>query len=167
MALQPYVHVETLEEYAERFKDFAHLERNDEGILFCRLHWKGEACVWSYQTQNAYGELWTAIGHDKLNEIVILTCADPYWITQRSDPASFDEVEDSGDTTLQVQLQRARHDELRRELHQRHRGAGHHGHQRHRPALRVRAHGRHLHLRPGLLLLGRALQRTISSRATA
>ncbi len=100
MALQPYVHVETLEEYSERFKDFAHLERNEEGILFCRLHWKGEACVWSYQTQNAYGELWTAIGHDKLNEIVILTCADPYWITQRSDPASFDEVEDSDSTAL-------------------------------------------------------------------
>ena len=100
MALQPYVHVETLEEYAERFKDFAHLERNEEGILFCRLHWKGEACVWSYQTQNAYGELWTAIGHDKANEIVILTCADPYWITQRSDPASFDEVEDSPYTAL-------------------------------------------------------------------
>ena len=100
MALQPYVHVETLEEYAERFKDFAHLERNEEGILFCRLHWQGEACVWSYQTQNAYGELWTAIGHDKENEIVILTCADPYWITQRSDPASFDEVEDSDSTTL-------------------------------------------------------------------
>ncbi len=56
--------------------------------------------MWSYQTQNAYGELWTAIGHDKETEIVILTCADPYWITQRSDPASFDEVEDSDSTTL-------------------------------------------------------------------
>ena len=72
MALQPYVHVETLDEYAERFKDFAHLERNEEGILFCCLHWKGEACVWSYQTQNAYGELRTAIGHDKETEIIIL-----------------------------------------------------------------------------------------------
>jgi enoyl-CoA hydratase/carnithine racemase len=100
MAMQPYVHVETLEEYSERFKDFAHLERTEDGILLCRLHWKGEACVWSYQTQMSYGELWTAIGHDKQNEIIILTCADPYWITQRSDPASFDEVEDSTDLAL-------------------------------------------------------------------
>jgi enoyl-CoA hydratase/carnithine racemase len=100
MAMQPYVHVETLEEYSERFKDFAHLERTEEGILLCRLHWKGEACVWSYQTQMSYGELWTALGHDKKNEIIILTCADPYWITQRSDPTSFDEVEDSTDLSL-------------------------------------------------------------------
>ena len=98
--MQPYVHVETLEEYSERFKDFAHLERTEDGILLCRLHWKGEACVWSYQTQMRYGELWTAIGHDKKNEVMILTCADPYWITQKSDPASFDEVEDSTDTAL-------------------------------------------------------------------
>lgn len=97
MALQPYVHVETLEEYAERFKDFAHLERTDDGILLCRLHWRGAAPVWSYQAQNAYGELWTALGHDKKNEIVILTCQDPYWIVQNSDPTSFDEVEDSPD----------------------------------------------------------------------
>ncbi len=34
MALQPYVHVETLEEYSERFKDFAHMERTEDGILF-------------------------------------------------------------------------------------------------------------------------------------
>ena len=40
MALQPYVHVETLEEYSERFKDFADLERTEDGILLCRLHWK-------------------------------------------------------------------------------------------------------------------------------
>jgi len=39
MAMQPYVHVETLEEYSERFKDFAYLERADDGILLCRLHW--------------------------------------------------------------------------------------------------------------------------------
>ena len=100
MALQEYVHVETLEEYSERFKDYAHLERTDDGILLCRLGWKGEACVWSYQTQRSLGELWTAIGHDKKNEVIILTCEDPYWITQKSDPASFDEVEDSTDVSL-------------------------------------------------------------------
>jgi enoyl-CoA hydratase/carnithine racemase len=103
MALQEYVHVETLEEYSERFKDYAHLERTEDGILLCRLGWKGEACVWSYQTQRSLGELWTAIGHDKKNEVIILTCEDPYWITQRSDPASFDEVEDSTDVSLKYE----------------------------------------------------------------
>jgi enoyl-CoA hydratase/carnithine racemase len=103
MAMQQYVHVETLEEYSERFKDYAHLERTEDGILLCRLGWKGEACVWSYQTQRSLGELWTAIGHDKKNEVIILTCEDPYWITQRSDPASFDEVEDSTDVGLKYE----------------------------------------------------------------
>lgn len=100
MALQPYVHVETFEEYSERFKDYAHMERTEDGILLARLHWKGGPVVWSYQTQNAYGELWTAIGHDKKNEVMILTCQDPYWICQESDPTSFDEVEDSNDNDL-------------------------------------------------------------------
>ena len=100
MALQPYIRVESLEEYSERFKDFAHMERTEDGILLVRLHWKGGPVVWSYQTQHAYGELWTAIGHDKKNEVMILTCQDPYWMVHKSDPSSFDEVEDSTDTAL-------------------------------------------------------------------
>ena len=95
MALQPWVHVETFEEYKERFKDFAYMERTEDGILLVRLHWKGGPVVWSYQTQHAYGHLWTAIGHDKQNEVLILTCQNPYWLCQHSDPTSFDEVEDS------------------------------------------------------------------------
>ena len=74
MALQTYVHVETFEEYSQRFKEFAYMERTEDGILWVRLHWKGGPVVWSYQTQNACGELWTAIGHDKKNEVMILTC---------------------------------------------------------------------------------------------
>jgi len=100
MGLQPYIHVETLEQYSERFKDFAHMERTEDGILFVRLHWKGGPVIWSYQTQNAYGELWTAIGHDRKNEVIILTCQDPYWMVHKSDPTSFDEVEGSTDTDL-------------------------------------------------------------------
>ena len=97
MSIQPYVHVETLEEYSERFKDFAHLERTEDGILLCRLTWKGGPVMWSYQTQHAYGELCTAIGHDKKNEVMILTCTDPYWLVHESDPTSFDEVENGTD----------------------------------------------------------------------
>lgn len=100
MSVQPYVHHETLEEYSERFRDFAHLERTEDGILLCQLHWKGGPVMWSYQAQDAYAELWTAIGHDKKNELLILTCADPYWLVHRSDPTSFDEVEQSDNTAL-------------------------------------------------------------------
>ena len=100
MALQPYVRTETFDEYKERFKDFAHLERTEDGIILARLHWKGGPVVWSYQSQNAYGELWTAIGHDKDNEVLILTCQDPYWMVYESDPTSFDEVEESDSTAL-------------------------------------------------------------------
>ena len=97
MSIQPWVHVETFEEYKERFKDFAILERTEDGILFCQLTWKGGPVMWSYQTQHAYGELWTAIGHDKKNEVLILTCTDPYWLVHESDPSSFDEIENGTD----------------------------------------------------------------------
>ncbi|MCC8151867.1 MAG: enoyl-CoA hydratase/isomerase family protein [Lachnospiraceae bacterium] len=104
MSIQSYVHVEQFEEYKERFKDFAYLERSEDGVLFCRLHWKGGPVLWSYQTQHAYGELWSAIGHDKKNEVMILTCTDPYWLCHESDPASFDEVEQSGDTSIKYNV---------------------------------------------------------------
>lgn len=92
MALQPYVHVETFEEYSERFKDFVAFKR-ENGIIEVKLHWKGGPAVWSYQAQHAYGELWTAIGHDKENEVMILTCQDPYWMCFEHDNESFAEVE--------------------------------------------------------------------------
>ncbi|MFC1862839.1 hypothetical protein ACFL1Z_02670 [Thermodesulfobacteriota bacterium] len=88
MALKPYVHVETLEEYRERFKDIA-ASRRENGIIEVKLHWKGGPAVWSYQAQHAYGELWTAIGHDKENEVMILTCQDPYWMCFEHDNESF------------------------------------------------------------------------------
>ena len=46
MSIQPWVHVETFEEYKERFKDFAILERTEDGILFCQLTWKGGPVMW-------------------------------------------------------------------------------------------------------------------------
>lgn len=104
MALQPWLHVESFEEYSERFKDFAKMTRSEDGILFLSLGWKDGPVVWSYQTQHAYGELWTAIGHDIKNELIILTCQDPYWLCQKSDPKSFDEVEDSPTTDIKYDV---------------------------------------------------------------
>lgn len=53
---------ETLEEYRECLKDFAHLERAEDATTLCWLHRNGQAAVWSYQAQNTHGEFWTAIG---------------------------------------------------------------------------------------------------------
>lgn len=92
MSIQPWVHVETFEEYSERFKDYAKMRRED-GILEVVLHWRGESPMWSYQTQHALSHLWTAIGHDKENEVMILTCQDPFWLCNRNDPESFSEIE--------------------------------------------------------------------------
>jgi len=104
MSIQPWLKTESFEEYQERFKDFAHLERTEDGILFCRLHWKGGPVMWSYQSQHAYSQLWTAIGQDKENEVMILTCQDPYWLVHESDPTSFDEVEESKDTNIKYDV---------------------------------------------------------------
>lgn len=92
MSIQPWVHVETLEEYSERFKDFAEFYRED-GILQVTISWQGGPSMWSYQTQHALSQLWTAIGHDQENEVLILTCKDPYWICNHNDPESFVEIE--------------------------------------------------------------------------
>ena len=38
---------------------------------------------WSYQVHHALSELWTALGHDKKNEIIILTCRGPYGVGEQ------------------------------------------------------------------------------------
>lgn len=95
MAINKYAHVETLEQYSERFKDFFKFHRED-GILQVTMHTNGGPVYWSYQMHHAMAEVWTAIGHDKENECLILTATDPTWIANW-DTESFKEVEDSPD----------------------------------------------------------------------
>ena len=103
MAKNKYAHVETLAEYSERFKDFFHFKRVD-GILEVKMHSFGGPVEWSYQFHHALAELWTAIGHDKENEVLILTSTDPYWINQW-DTSSFAEVEQSPDNDQRYNVQ--------------------------------------------------------------
>lgn len=103
MAKYNYVHVETLEEAQERFKDFFQLTRKD-GILEVKMHTMGGPVQWSYQFHHALGELWTWIGHDKQNEVLILTSTDPYWIHE-TDTTSFAEVEQSPDNDQRFNVQ--------------------------------------------------------------
>ena len=103
MAENKYVRVETLEEYRERFKDFFAFRRED-GILEVTMHTLGGPVQWSYQFHHALAELWATIGHDKQNEVMILTSTDPYWINQW-DTSSFAEVERSPDNDQRFNLQ--------------------------------------------------------------
>jgi enoyl-CoA hydratase/carnithine racemase len=103
MAKYDYVHVETLEEYSERFKDFFTFKRED-GILEVKMHTKGGPVQWSYQFHHALSELWTTIGHDKKNEVLILTSTAPFWINEW-DTSSFAEVEASPDNDQRYDVQ--------------------------------------------------------------
>lgn len=103
MAINPYAHVESLEEYSERFRDFFKFRRED-GILEVTMHTRGGPVFWSYQMHHALAEVWTAIGHDRENECVILTSTDPNWIAQW-DTESFKEVEESNDKDARYNVQ--------------------------------------------------------------
>lgn len=84
MANTKRVHVETFEEYRERFKEHFQMERTEDGILTVKVSTQGGPAVWSYQLHNAMCELWTAIGHDKDTELLILSAEGDNWIAGRS-----------------------------------------------------------------------------------
>ena len=73
MAEQDYVHMPTLEEYAKRFERFFKFKRSDDVILEVRMHTFDGPVHWSYQMHHAFSELWTAVGHDTRNEVLIFT----------------------------------------------------------------------------------------------
>ena len=103
MAKTRYVHLPTLDEYSETFKDFFHFKR-ENGILEVKMHSFGGPVQWSYQMHHALAELWTVIGHDKENEVLILTSTNPYWINEW-DTSSFKEVEQSPDNDQRFNVQ--------------------------------------------------------------
>ncbi len=103
MAINQYYKVPGLDEYRERFKDFFEFKR-ENGILQVKMHTNGGPVKWSYQFHHALAELWTVIGHDKKNEVLILTATDPEWINQW-DTESFAEVEQSPDDDQRFDVQ--------------------------------------------------------------
>ena len=103
MAINSYYPVPELEEYAERFKEFFKFKR-ENGILEVQMHTKGGPVKWSYQMHHALAELWTVIGHDKKNEVLILTSSGDKWINEW-DVESFKEVEQSPDDDQRYDVQ--------------------------------------------------------------
>ena len=78
----------TFEEYKERFSEYFLLERTEDGIVTVTMHYDGGPPIWSYEMHEACAELFTTLGHDKDNEVIILTCKGDYWIA-KSDVGSF------------------------------------------------------------------------------
>jgi len=103
MAINSYYPVPKLEEYAELFKEFFKFKR-ENGILEVQMHTKDGPVHWSYQFHHALAELWTVIGHDKENEVLILTSTGDQWINEW-DTESFKEVEQSPDDDQRYDVQ--------------------------------------------------------------
>jgi enoyl-CoA hydratase/carnithine racemase len=103
MAEQDYIHMPTLEEYSERFKNFFTFKRED-GILEVKMHTFGGHVHWSYQMHHALSELWTTVGHDTNNEVLIFTATGEKWISE-VDASSFKDVEQSSDDDQRFNVQ--------------------------------------------------------------
>ena len=100
------VKMPTLEEMQERFKEFFLLERDEDGILLVTMHYDGGDPIWSYEMHEACAELFTAIGHDKNNEVIILTSKGENWIA-KMDIGSFhayDDPDHTNDDRFNVQI---------------------------------------------------------------
>jgi enoyl-CoA hydratase/carnithine racemase len=104
MAEQPYVDMPTLEEYSKRFERFFKFKRSEDGILEVRMHTLDTHVRWSYQMHHAISELWTTIGHDTNNEILIFTATGEKWINE-VDASSFQDVERSDDDDQRFNVQ--------------------------------------------------------------
>ena len=104
MAEQDYIHMPTLEEYSERFKNFFKFKRSEDGILEVKMHTFGGHVHWSYQMHHALSELWTVVGHDTNNELLIFTSSGEKWIAE-TDGSSFKDVEDSPDDDQRFNVQ--------------------------------------------------------------
>lgn len=98
-----WIEVPKFEEYKDRFAEYFKMERKD-GIIQVRMHYDDGPVVWSYQMHHALSELWTTIGHDRENEVLIFTGTGPYWIALY-DEASFHEFDTkSTDERYNVQI---------------------------------------------------------------
>ncbi|MCO6381761.1 enoyl-CoA hydratase/isomerase family protein [Oceanicola sp. 502str15] len=75
----------------ERYKDkydCVKLSRDEAGVLLVRLHTDGGPLIWSSQVHNELGWLFTDIGADRANKVVVLTGTGDSWCTG-IDAASF------------------------------------------------------------------------------
>lgn len=97
-----WIPVETFDQYSKRFEEYFKMRR-ENGIIEVRMHYDDGPVVWSYQMHHAICELWTAIGKDRENEVLIFTATGDKWIAN-FDVGSFHE-QDSKTTAEQYNVQ--------------------------------------------------------------
>ncbi|MDR1294472.1 MAG: enoyl-CoA hydratase/isomerase family protein [Bifidobacteriaceae bacterium] len=88
MSLQQFAATPDFDEYSEKFKDFFHLERRDDGVLLARAHTVGGPIQLSVQNHRALGQMLKAIGADPKNEVLILSGSGDEFM-MGSDPEGF------------------------------------------------------------------------------
>lgn len=77
----------TLDHYKDKY-DCAEVSRDADGVLVVRLHTGGGPLVWSAEVHNELGFLFTDIGADRANKVVLLTGTGDAWCNG-IDAASF------------------------------------------------------------------------------
>jgi enoyl-CoA hydratase/carnithine racemase len=102
MAKPTYVSTPKLDDYQKQFEGKFDFERKN-GILQVRMHTDGKPVKWSYQMHNALAELYSVIGHDSENEVIIWTSTGEAWIAD-FDAEAFAEIERSEDANLKFNL---------------------------------------------------------------
>jgi enoyl-CoA hydratase/carnithine racemase len=88
MSLQDFVSPPRFEDYRERFADFFHMERRDDGVLLVAAHTLGGPIQLSVQNHRALGQMLKTVGADPENEILILTGSGEEFMMD-SDPEGF------------------------------------------------------------------------------
>ncbi|WP_328399420.1 enoyl-CoA hydratase/isomerase family protein [Nocardia sp. NBC_00403] len=68
------------EEYAERYREFFVMTRRN-GIIELRMHTDGGPFQHSWRGHNAWHRVWTEVGNDPENEVVIITGTGDWWHT--------------------------------------------------------------------------------------
>ncbi|PRB18599.1 enoyl-CoA hydratase/isomerase family protein [Microbacterium sp. MYb62] len=88
MSLQEFVDPPRFEDYSEQFKDFFHMERRDDGVIWVQLHTLGGPVQLSVQNHRALGQMLKIVASDPKNELMILTGTGDEFMMD-SDPEGF------------------------------------------------------------------------------
>ncbi|MEV6258803.1 enoyl-CoA hydratase/isomerase family protein [Nocardia sp. NPDC051911] len=88
MSLQEFVDPPRFDEYSERFKDFFHMQRREDGVLLVEAHTIGGPIQLSVQNHRALGQMLKTVGADPENEVLILTGSGDEFM-MKSDPDGF------------------------------------------------------------------------------
>ncbi|MCM3657782.1 enoyl-CoA hydratase/isomerase family protein [Agromyces mediolanus] len=88
MSLQQFVEPPKFEEYRERFKDFFHMERREDGVIWVQAHTLGGPVQLSVENHRALGQMLKVVGSDPENELMILSGTGEEFMMD-SDPDGF------------------------------------------------------------------------------